>query len=411
MAGGQAITASTGSVGLSVTVALVGIAIAASQGVVSANNEGFVALSGQSVTVSQQTIEPTLSLALTGIGITSSQGTLTLNLRPTDIVGQAITLSQGTVSAVGDGVTVNLSGVEITSAQGFVQGGVQAISGQAITSAQGTPALDLSVPISGLEITSSQGSVGPSQDADDVFMTISQGTVSPALSLALTGQAITSAQGAVGVTGDVTLELTGQAITSASGTLEYNKQEPLTGLQITSEQYPMGAPGGAALTGIEITVSAGEVFTTSDRTAALTGQAITSAQGLMFASALAFVDGLEITVSAQEIGPRTVTISGLEIISYTGDLSAPVTSNRHAAAAPQKHRRHYLYKGKKYYLSIDELKRLIESDPDVTREDIKVKFKNQKPHIISKQVMAELVDTASIPDTDDQDIEDIIALL
>ncbi|MCM3900893.1 MAG: hypothetical protein ND866_04240, partial [Pyrinomonadaceae bacterium] len=178
--------------------------------------------------------------------------------------------------------------------------------------------------------------------------------------------------------------------------------------QITSAQYTLGAPGGATLTGSAVTVFAGDVFTTGDRSLAITGASMTVVAGDTFASPLAFVTGQELIVSAQEIGPRGVELTGLEVQMLQGDVSVPIPERRHAAATKERTgRKQYLYKGKRYLLTNEELLCLIKKDMiDISREDIKVTYKNQKPHPLSKQKFDELKAKA-----DEEDIEAIIALL
>lgn len=323
MAGGQSFTASAGNLGRAVTIALVGAVISASAGTLTPNTSGDVPLTGQAATFSQTAPTPDYSRALTGSEITASAGTITLNLRPTDITGQAITTAAGVVTAEGSSVTVNISGVEATFGQGEVDGGSQFPTGSVIASAQGTCAVDLSFPLTGQEMTSGSGTISPAQEADDTYIQSSQGTAAPASSIALTGVEMTTAAGDVGVTGDVTLELTGESVTTEAGTIGIDEAFGLSGVSATFAQQNMGAPGGATLTGVEIVSTAGDVFTTNDRTFALTGQEITSAAGTTFASPLAFVTGQELTVSAQEIGPRVVALIGVEISASQGRVLPP----------------------------------------------------------------------------------------
>jgi hypothetical protein len=323
MSGGQGFTAEAGSLGRALTVALAGAAITASAGLVSANNSGVVALIGESTTVAQETIAPSWGQALTGSASTSAAGTITLNLRPTDIVGQAITPSAGTVTASGNGVTVNITGEEITSAQGNVQGGYAFLSGGASTGEQGSYVLSLTLPITGIEATCSAGSIqSTGQDAVDTLLTASQGTPTLTLEVPISGSAITSAAGTVVVSADAFIALTGEASTSAAGTLEYNKQEPLTGSSITSQQNPVGAPGGASLTGSAVTVSAGDVFTTNDRSFALTGESITAQDGTTFASPVCFVDGQEVVSGLGIIGDQSASLTGVGSAVQAGTVTA-----------------------------------------------------------------------------------------
>lgn len=125
--------------------------------------------------------------------------------------------------------------------------------------------------------------------------------------------------------------------------------------------------------------------------------------------------------------PRTLVAdtAAFEMAGPTADLQwfnaagelVPLPVIRSTRAVSVGKRRNYTYKGKRYYqLTNDELAKLIAQDLiDISREDIQVSYKNQKSHKVSKDVFAEILDTASkLPKqeiSDDQDIEDIIALL
>lgn len=415
MAGGQGFTASAGSLGRTLTIALVGTAVACSQGSVSPNNEGIVPLVGSQTTLAQQTIAPSWEQALTGSESTSAAGTVSPSLVPTQITGQSITGAQGIVTPLGSSVTVNITGEEFTAAAGTLTGGTQFITGSESTSAAGTMTYGLALPITGIESACGQGAVSAAQEADDAFIASGIGNVAQSAEIPLVGSVATTAQGTLTITSDAESALTGSAITSEAGSLGYGEEFPLSGSEITSAQQSMGAPGGATLTGSVVTVSAGDVFTTNDRSFNLTGQSMTAQDGLAVTSYLAFVTGQELTVSAQEIGPRGAVLAGEAIISATGDILVPRADHRRAAA-PDKPRRNYTYKGKRYHLTNDELARLIARDLiDITREDIEVTYKNKKSHKISKDAFEAVLNTASkLPKqdiTDDQDIEDILALL
>lgn len=320
---GQSATLAQGVALVAVTIALIGSAIAVSQGAVSANSNGSVALTGTEITSAQQTIAPSWSQALTGSASTPAAGTLTLIINPSTSAGQAITTGSGTVSASGNSVTVNITGSESTFAQGNVQGGFAFLSGAESTSAAGTAVPSLTVAITGSESACAQGSVGPAQDADDTLITGGIGNTAPAMSLALIGAEIATAQGALTVTGDITLALTGEESTSDTGTVSPDPFFDITGLQITSQQETLGAPGTAALTGSEITVTTGVVFTTEDRDVALTGAQMTAVDGITFASSLAFPTGLGIESLAQSIGPRGADLVGESISANQGFVEAP----------------------------------------------------------------------------------------
>lgn len=83
-------------------------------------------------------------------------------------------------------------------------------------------------------------------------------------------------------------------------------------------------------------------------------------------------------------------------------------------------RRNYIYKGKKYLnYTNEEIAALIRKDMiDITREDIRVTYKNKKPHLVSKNAWAELQATMKqldqtfpVEEDDDEDIETILGML
>ena len=99
-----------------------------------------------------------VTVALTGQSITSQQGTLTVADGETAL-GQYATFSAGTLSP---GTAIALSGQAITSAQGSVSPATDvSASGQAATFAQGSLTVvgDITVPLNGQSMTAYQGSV------------------------------------------------------------------------------------------------------------------------------------------------------------------------------------------------------------------------------------------------------------
>jgi len=116
-----------------------------------------------------------------------------------------------------------------------------------------------------------------------------------------------------------------------------------------------------------------------------------------------------------------VPVGTLTITGYAPNITgAEVSVTPRRGVGFPRARRNYVYKGKRYLgLSNEELLRLISQDAiDITREDIKVSYKNQKPHIIAKDAWSDLqaalqsLKTLEEPEyDDDEDIESIIALL
>lgn len=312
-----------GTVSLVVTLALVGAAITAGQGIASANNSGVVALVGSASTVEQQTIAPSWGQALTGSEATASRGTVLPVTNPSTSGGQAIASAAGSLTPEGSGaLTVNITGSEATFGSGIVASGGTLISGSGLTGSQGAYALGWVVSLVGSEFSGSQGTIAAGQDADDTSIASSQGSAGLSASIALVGSESTGAQGALQVTGDVARPLVGEQSASAVGSVGFEQSYALTGLESTGQQYNVGAPGGAALSGAEVSVIAGSVFLTGDRTFAISGEAITAQDGVTFASSLAFPPGQGLTISQQTMGPKNAALSGASVGVVQGTLVA-----------------------------------------------------------------------------------------
>jgi hypothetical protein len=377
---------------LGVTVALVGAVVTSETGTVTVNADDTVALSGSAVTTSSGTVSPSWSQALSGSEIANSSGTATPTASLPALTGQLVSFGTGTVSASGNSVTVNISGVEAEVVQGSVTSGETLLSGASATAGAGTVTVSRDVALTGAEITSATGQAAPDQGAVDVYITSSSGVATPSADVALTGSAITAEQGTAEPSADADIPLTGIEITSAAQSIEIDKSFPITGQSIAVEQNNIGAPGGAILSGAEITSAAGSVFLDGDRTLALTGESVSVLDGLAVTSYLAFVDGLELTTAAQEFGPRGVTLDGAEVAVTAGNLFIPVDSTNHAGGRKEKRGRNYIVRGRKY-LNIDDeelLQILAQEARDIAREDIKVAFKDKKPHPISKALYDDL---------------------
>ncbi len=320
MSGGQVATFGQGFVSVAggITLALVGSAATCSQGTITGGSHGQV------LTISQGSVGWNYSFALTGQASTTGAGTLVATGQQPALTGQGVTSGQGTLSPGGPPLTVNITGSEITSTLGLVQGGYQFLSGTAITVAQGTPVLSRTMPLSGSESVFSAGTVAVDQAADDTRIVSDLGSVAGwSAAVALLGTEATSAQGTIGTTGDITLPLAGQDSTPAAGTLGFEQAYPITGSEITSAQSFVGAPGGAALTGSEVAVVAGDVHTTNDRDFALTGQSITVQDGLAVTSYLAFATGQVLSVGQAQIGPVNATLTGIAIAVRQGVVTPP----------------------------------------------------------------------------------------
>jgi hypothetical protein len=323
---------------IGVTVALVGAGITSDLGSVNPNSDGTVALTGASIAASQGT--PTLSWeqALSGSEITSADGSLTPSLLMPALTGQALTPGTGTVSASGNSVTVNITGIEFDATLGQISSGETLITGTESVAGAGTVVPSWEVALTGSEFTSTTGQIAPDQGAVDVYIASASGVATANADIALVGSSVTVEQGDAEPSADADIPLTGIEITSAAGTIEIDESFPIVGQSVTAEQSNIGAPGYAALSGAEITVTAGEVFTTDDRSTALTGQSVSVLDGLAVTSYLAFVTGEELTISAQEIGPKGVELSGAEITSETGFVDIP--RRNQDAGRPKKRKKH-----------------------------------------------------------------------
>lgn len=125
-------------------------------------------------------------------------------------------------------------------------------------------------------------------------ITSSEGTLARAASYSSTGQTATFSEGTItaSTNSNVTKSLTGQSITSSQGTLTYNVQYSLNdGVALTGQTATLteGTPTGSityTLTGQSITSSEGTISANagSNVTKTLTGQTITSANGTLISS-------------------------------------------------------------------------------------------------------------------------------
>ncbi len=309
---GAAATVSRGAVstGDGLTLALVGIEITSGRGVVQAGQNH-----GLEITSSMGTLTPSLSYGatLTWLAITSARDSLgPRNLLPA-LTGIAPTITPGFVTALGNNVTVHMDGFDLSVLGGFVTGGINSLTGIALTGTSGAPVWDLSVPLLGIESACGYGAIAPEQDSPDSSIVSYSGAVGWSSEAPLLTSLMTMAQGTLSVTGDTALPLVGSAFTATGGLVGFGNSFPLVGIEVATAQQPMGAPGGATLTGLEATVIDGDVFLNDDRTFALVGEVITSTPGLAVTSYLAFATGLEITLSQERIGPITLDLTGLEM--------------------------------------------------------------------------------------------------
>ena len=339
---------------IGLTVALAGHQIDAGRGEVSANNNGTVALAGLQTDAQQTTPSVGWGQLPTGLAITSAQQqALPITLRPTDITSPTLTLTGGIVTAVGDGVTVAMSGEESTFFYGNLFA-ARALGSLASTSAYGSTSPITTKLLVGEGMTAAYGTASPEQSADDVYATASAGSVVQSLSVLLVGRESIADHGEFTPTNDGTRALTGIGFTAAQEAFGFSRSFQLEGLQSTAAQHPFGAPGWADLTSLAVTATAGLLSISPDRDAALTSQSITADRGVMFASPLAFVAGETMNIIAQEIGPRGATLEGLDILARQGVLAPPVEPSTEAGSR-KRHRPRYIVRHRGQDLEFEDM--------------------------------------------------------
>jgi hypothetical protein len=233
-----------------------------------------VAVQGQAITVGQGDFEDQR-----GQAFFAEQGSLSPGITMAALTSQAITVGQGSVTVAttgGDDVTVHISGVEATFAQGMVVIGPTLIAGSDVTSAAGTVTPSREKALTGSSITSGIGTVVPNQEAENTYIASAATAPTWGFSIPLTGSAVSVAQGSVTASAlDKTAPLFGDNILTAQGTPVYVVSVPLSGSSVTCAISNMGAPGYAELSGSSSTVEQGFL----GRAYALSGQEITTAQG------------------------------------------------------------------------------------------------------------------------------------
>jgi gas vesicle protein len=327
---------------IGLTLALVGSAITASTGTVIGSGEsgGEVTLSGQGIASASGSLVQSASVPAVGSEVTSAAGSVVQSHTLPALTGEVLTTGTGTVTASGNSVTVNITGAEFDAVPGSVSSGDTLITGNAATSATGSTALGVDIPLTGSEMASATGTISPEQDAVDTYIASASGQAGASADVALTGSEVASTAGDVAPSGDAEFVLTGQASTVSAGSVVFDKQFQLVGEAITAFQGAFGAPGFAALSGAQIDISAGFVFLDNDRTFALTGQSVSVLEGAAVTSYLAFVTGQVLTLTQQaEFGPRVVALSGQQIGAVAGDIHAPGRSGQTPAGKPRRRKK------------------------------------------------------------------------
>jgi hypothetical protein len=244
---GQAITSAQGSMSVSitgggdVTVHIDGVEAVFAQDTVVI---GPTLLIGSSSTSAVGSVTPSRELALTGSAITSQAGSVAANQDAEDTY---ITSASGSPTL---GTSKALTGSAITSGQGSItvsaQDKTEPISGHLIRilSQSGTATYSLSLPLSGQLITSAQQTVGAPGFAalTGSSLTVEQGFLGRAL--AISGQEITSAQGTiVGLPGFVAL--VGESVSVQQGTMTPTGTQWTPEDQPTTAWTPKASPNSS----------------------------------------------------------------------------------------------------------------------------------------------------------------------
>ena len=261
----------------------------------------------------------------------ANDGTIT-DIQLTDTVpvvlsGQALTVAAGSLAVQS---SLALAGQALTAGRGTLAGQTSlAVTGQSATAAQGNTTANLTLALTGQALSVARGSVVAVGGDVNVAITgqslsVARGTVLNATDKALTGQANTAAAGSV--VAQTALAITGQALTAARGSLAITSILALTGQSTTAAQGPILGATGLALTGQSTTVARGSLLATTSLS--LAGQSIIIGQGTASASndVIAALTGLTLSATLGNVtvavNTVTVALTGQQLGIATGTLAA-----------------------------------------------------------------------------------------
>ena len=156
---------------------------------------------------------------LTGQQATTSFGSITLPENIMGVTGQEATVSLGDTTVIGD-VSVTLSGQSLSSSQGSLSPeDIVGLTGQSATSSVGSLLPADVIGVSGLESTTTLGNLvinsNPTINVTGQAMTSSTGTLNPADVVGVTGIGSTATLGNVTTNSNPIIDLTGQQITAS----------------------------------------------------------------------------------------------------------------------------------------------------------------------------------------------------
>jgi hypothetical protein len=272
--------------------------------------------------------------------VVSTAGTAagdTFNASTADYLG-ALTITIKPAS--GGGVTETLTGQAITSTEGTITRALSyGVTGQAIASTLGTITPTITYPVTGRSITSTEGALTDtvSYGLAGQSITSTEGALTYGVSYGVTGQSITSTEGNISATtgGNVTDTLTGQAITSSIGTITSTVSYSVSGLSVVSTEGTVTPTLGFSLTGLALNSSEGTVTPSESGpvTKTLTGQNIAISLGTITVTNSGAAVFIPPTVSAWTADSSLVTFDSINFTCDGADLV-----NGGGTSIPRNHR-------------------------------------------------------------------------
>lgn len=209
------------------------------------------------------------------------------------------------------------------------------LTGQTITSSEGTLTRALSQTVTGQTGTLTEGtpSRAVSYSPTAQTATFSEGVQTRNITYGLTGQTATFSEGTISASsgGNVTLSLSGQSVTLSEGTIGLNLGYSLNdGVPLTGQtaNFTEGTPTNSVtygLTGQTVTLTEGTITSQvgGNVTLSLTGQTITLTEGLLLGSVSYGITGRTSTFTEGNIGNGglVVALTGQTIQGISGTVT------------------------------------------------------------------------------------------
>jgi hypothetical protein len=157
-----------------------------------------------------------ITVALTGIAVAVSRGLLAA-ATAVGLIGQSSTSSQGSIS---QGTGQALTGQQLTTSGGVLGVNVsRSMTGIGASASQGTQSAAIATPLTGQSATSAKGFLAPPNTVfaalTGLFATTSAGTLRPSIGVSLTGRSVVTSIGTT--VGAIARSLTGVAISAIGG--------------------------------------------------------------------------------------------------------------------------------------------------------------------------------------------------